>query len=112
MTLKRPTLNLKRAKPEPAPLSKTQARKAGLNAVCDVLRNFEVWRKCWPLKIGFYLDVLALPELSGFDPKVVSAAIGRHCRTGRYRENLENMMWRYDLSGNRIERIGDTASSG
>ena len=53
---------LKLNKPTP-PKSKTQIRREAFAKIFAVMGEYEVWLKCYPLKIGIYEDIKALPEM-------------------------------------------------
>jgi hypothetical protein len=107
MTTNRPVLTLKRINPEPvitAP-SKKQMQRDGIGAVLAALGKYEPWVRCYPLKIGIHADILGLPELAGFDPKLIRLAIKIHADGKLYKARLTCMTYRYDLSGVRVGRI-------
>jgi sRNA-binding protein len=107
MTINRPILTLKRIKPEPvitAP-SKKQMQRDAMGAVFAALGKYEPWVKCYPLKIGIHNDILGLPELAGFDQKLIGLAIKIHVGGNLYKERLTCMTYRYDLAGERVGRI-------
>ena len=110
----RPILSLKSKKPdtaivEPPAKSRNQERREQtaeyFNRLHGILIRFEAIRAGWPLKIGVHLDIIALTECAGIPVWVIRRYLRRHCQHPAYRERLERMTWRYDLSGERAGRI-------